>query len=314
MLTKQVIHDSDPGPDDLSTSMLILPGRKSLVLTCYGCGSVEDSTRNAAGFLSLLDLPDAQLIKGAAGPLQQHPIAGDNLPRFFGSNGLNNIELSESGLEYQTDASNSVFEFLKQGQTTYFLTGPCTNLAKLLLADADFVKSRIERIFMMGGALRTRGNEGPKDAQGNQWAEFNFYLDPKAANIVLASGIPISLVTWDAAQAFKIKRSEVQKIKPNGEASGLIVDSISKFFELYSDDKHSEAQQEPAMILSDVLTYMDASDQRLTTRETIKVRVSEEFNSYGRLIEDRENGHAVQYVTLNYPMLAQLHFIKKLEN
>ena len=68
--------------------------------------------------------------------------------------------------------------------------GPLTNIA-LLLKTFPEVKSRIERIVLMGGSV-TRGNKGVM-------AEFNIFVDPEAAKIVLTSGLDITMATLDAA-------------------------------------------------------------------------------------------------------------------
>jgi purine nucleosidase len=63
--------------------------------------------------------------------------------------------------------------------------GPLTNIA-LALRLAPDVAPKIKRLVVMGGALGL-GNVTPA-------AEFNFYVDPHAAAIVLGSGIPVVLM------------------------------------------------------------------------------------------------------------------------
>ena len=63
--------------------------------------------------------------------------------------------------------------------------GPLTNVA-VALVKAPHLCQHLDKIVMMGGA-RGMGNITPS-------AEFNFFADPHAAQIVLASGIPITLI------------------------------------------------------------------------------------------------------------------------
>lgn len=72
--------------------------------------------------------------------------------------------------------------------------GPPTNVADALRASPTLGK-RITSLTVMGGALDVPGNVGT----GN--AEWNFYVDPAASDIVLRSGIPSTLVPLDATNA-----------------------------------------------------------------------------------------------------------------
>jgi purine nucleosidase/pyrimidine-specific ribonucleoside hydrolase len=64
-------------------------------------------------------------------------------------------------------------------------TGPITNIARLV-EDAPEVRAKIREIVWMGGSAE-RGNRTP-------YAEFNAWVDPEAFEIVLACGVPFTLV------------------------------------------------------------------------------------------------------------------------
>jgi inosine-uridine nucleoside N-ribohydrolase len=65
---------------------------------------------------------------------------------------------------------------------TILAIGPMTNLAMALRLKPELEK-KIHRLVFMGGSLHARN---PED---NRAAEFNFWFDPEAAQIVLRSGI-----------------------------------------------------------------------------------------------------------------------------
>jgi purine nucleosidase/pyrimidine-specific ribonucleoside hydrolase len=67
---------------------------------------------------------------------------------------------------------------------TLVATGPLTNVAALLLAHPE-AAGRLGEIVVMGGSTE-RGNVTPL-------AEFNVYTDPEAADIVLGSGLPVTV-------------------------------------------------------------------------------------------------------------------------
>ena len=58
---------------------------------------------------------------------------------------------------------------------------------------------RIRRLVIMGGVVRGPGNVTP-------CAEFNIFVDPDAAQEVIASGIPITLVPLDATRQVRLTR------------------------------------------------------------------------------------------------------------
>jgi pyrimidine-specific ribonucleoside hydrolase len=55
------------------------------------------------------------------------------------------------------------------------------------------LKDRVGRVFMMGGALDGQGNVSGA-------AEFNFWFDPEAAESLLASSLPVTLLPLDATR------------------------------------------------------------------------------------------------------------------
>jgi inosine/uridine nucleosidase len=67
---------------------------------------------------------------------------------------------------------------------TLVATGPLTNVAALLLAHPE-VAGHIAEIVVMGGSTG-RGNVTP-------YAEFNVHTDPEATDIVVRSGLPLTM-------------------------------------------------------------------------------------------------------------------------
>lgn len=68
----------------------------------------------------------------------------------------------------------------------------------------------------MGGAVNIEGNVGNSGVGiQNQYAEWNIYIDPRAANIVFNSGIPIILVPLDATQDVPVTRNFYNTLAKN---------------------------------------------------------------------------------------------------
>ena len=66
--------------------------------------------------------------------------------------------------------------------------GPLTNVA-LALAKRPDLAAKVSRCVVMGGAPCCEGNVTPA-------AEFNIWVDPEAARIVMRSVLPVELIGW----------------------------------------------------------------------------------------------------------------------
>ena len=102
--------------------------------------------------------------------------------------------------------------------------GPLTNITALLQFH-PFVVDKIESISLMGGRLR-RGNITAA-------AEFNFYVDPEAANIVFGSGIDIVMSGLDVTDKAEIYPHEWEPLRNWGAASRFAA-ALLDFYHIYS--------------------------------------------------------------------------------
>jgi len=92
---------------------------------------------------------------------------------------------------------------------TVLAIGPMTNLAMALRLRPDLEK-KIGQVVFMGGAVHVPGN-------GNRAAEFNFWFDPEAAQVVLRSAIPkkimFGLDICNHARLDKARYDEIASVK-----------------------------------------------------------------------------------------------------
>jgi pyrimidine-specific ribonucleoside hydrolase len=80
---------------------------------------------------------------------------------------------------------------------TIVALGPLTNIAELISARPELLR-KIGSIVIMGGALAAPGNIPTLNPRiDNPFAEWNLYIDPRAADLVIASGAPITLIPLD---------------------------------------------------------------------------------------------------------------------
>ena len=89
--------------------------------------------------------------------------------------------------------------------------GPLTNLAEAILADPSLVK-QIRMVYFMGGALHVPGNLVELNRRlTNRYAEWNVYIDPYAAAVVLQSGVPLTLVPLDLTNQYRLTEDFFQR-------------------------------------------------------------------------------------------------------
>lgn len=74
------------------------------------------------------------------------------------------------------------------GEIEVLAIGPLTNIATAVALDRDFAR-KVRRLWVMGGCDNSVGNVTAA-------AEYNFYVDPEAADIVLRAGFDVTIVTW----------------------------------------------------------------------------------------------------------------------
>ena len=91
------------------------------------------------------------------------------------------------------------------GAVTFLELGPMTNLALALRMRPD-IETKIKRLVFMGGNVHVPGN-------ASSMAEFNFWFDPEAAQIVLRSRIPQKVMFGlDICNTAPIKKAQFDRI------------------------------------------------------------------------------------------------------
>jgi len=212
---KKVIIDCDAGVDDALALILAFHSPELEVRAITGVNGNVPMDRvfeNIQKVLSLIRPHHGPFIaRGAERPLKGEAVYASS---FHGEDGLGGANIlraegNEPWKIFSGQADELIPEMARQnpGEMTLIATGPLTNVAMGLRRDPEGMK-RLKEVVIMGGAVRTRGNVTP-------FAEFNFFVDPTAAKIVLESGLPITLVPLDVThQVFLTSRVMEEKIKP----------------------------------------------------------------------------------------------------
>ena len=188
-----LIIDTDTAQDDCIAILvgLLDPGAELLAITMVA-GNV--------GFEQ--QVANAQLTLNVAGMLGRVPVhAGCRRPLLRewvsatevhgdGSGGLS-ME-SQAAVVDDEHAVDALLRITAErpGEVSIVAIGPLTNIATAAVLDRGFA-ARVKSLYVMGGSNNGRGNITAS-------AEYNFYVDPEAAQIVMEAGFAdLRLITWD---------------------------------------------------------------------------------------------------------------------
>lgn len=200
-----VVIDTDCGLDDMMAIVYLVKNPRADVkgITTVGDGLShwEYGAKNVLNVLELIGHPRIPVSYGAReslSPVGSYPpnwrqqadvMSGIKLPR------SSVLPIAEKGPDFIIDTATKHEEKL-----TLLCMGPLTNIALAFEKKPD-VKDKIERIYIMGGALLSPGNiEGRPLGFKNRVSEYNIFLDAKAAQDVFDSGVPITLVPLDVVE------------------------------------------------------------------------------------------------------------------
>jgi inosine-uridine nucleoside N-ribohydrolase len=216
-----ILLDCDPGHDD-AVAILLAAGRPDAVdlravTTVGGNAELQKVTLNARRVLTLAGVTDVPVAAGAAGPLRGDLITALEV---HGESGLDGAELPEPAMAL--DPRDAVELMVQRGPATVVATGPLTNVAALLERSPETV----QEIVWMGGST-ARGNTRP-------YAEFNALVDPEAAEIVFASGKPLTMVGLNLTHQAQATPEVIDRLRAVGNpAAEAAIGWLSFFADTY---------------------------------------------------------------------------------
>jgi purine nucleosidase len=192
-MPRAILIDTDVASDDAVALIMALRASDVNVVaitTVAGNVEVEQATRNA---LYTVELCGARVpvFAGAEKPLKR---AHQSATWFHGRDGLGDHSYPEPRQKPEKlHAIDAIIEAIQANPGLVVVTlGPLTNLA-LALARKPALAAQVSRCVVMGGAPCCEGNVTPA-------AEYNIWVDPEAARVVMLSGLPVELVGWQTCR------------------------------------------------------------------------------------------------------------------
>jgi len=206
MKRRPILVDTDTASDDAVALIMALRSPSvevKAITTVAGNVDVTKATRNALFTVELCGA-DVPVFSGAQKPLERELQTAE---WFHGGDGLGDhgyapaVRAAELG-----DAVDALISTVQVNPGIELITlGPLTNLA-LALNRCPTLAQSISRCVVMGGAPCCEGNVTPA-------AEHNIWVDPEAARIVCASGVPIEMIGWQLARFDAVlKEQEIREV------------------------------------------------------------------------------------------------------
>ncbi|SDR60027.1 purine nucleosidase [Rhizobiales bacterium GAS113] len=234
-MRQKIIIDTDPGQDDGVAILLALASPDELellgVVAVAGNVPLSRTSLNARKVLKLAGRGDVPVYAGCARPMCRDLVTAEHV---HGPTGLDGPSFPEPiaalqaqhGVDYLIDT----FMNLDPQTVTLCMLGPMTNMG-MALAKAPEIAKRVKRIVAMGGAYFQVGNITPA-------AEFNIYVDPEAADVVLRSGIPIVMAPLDLTHQLLVTKDRLERFRTFGNKVGVAVADMLGFSQQFDLRKY----------------------------------------------------------------------------
>ena len=303
---REVVIDCDPGIDDALALMLALGSKDIRVVgITVVCGNVGAAlgTVNVCRILELMGRTDIPVIMGAAKPLNKPLVTAQDT---HGMDGLGEAGygcmdetlLKRGGWKsYCSQVSEVVFcedeadnpaahwlvqKFASTPGLSLIALGPMTNIASAMQMDLEAFKN-MGHFVSMGGSYKSHGNCSPV-------AEYNYWCDPHAANLVyeafethpLLSDKQIHMIGLDVTRKIVLTPNILEYICQIDPSIGEIITKITRFY----FDFHWKQEQVIGCVINDPLAVAYFIDRSLCHGFSAYTAVETEGLCMGQTVVD----------------------------
>ena len=235
MTVRKIIIDTDPGQDDAIAILLAMASPENVevlgITAVAGNVPLSLTHYNIRTVCELAGFDQVNVYAGCDQPMLRALVTAEHV---HGKTGLGGADLPCPQMPLQeTPAVDYIIDTLRNepsGTVTLCTLGPLTNIATAF-SQAPDVLQRAQEIVMMGGAYFEVGNVTPT-------AEFNIFVDPDAAKIVLNSGIPIVMLPLDVTHKALITEQRQQAIQSIETPVSQVVANWTRFYEKFDKEKY----------------------------------------------------------------------------
>lgn len=221
----KLILDTDPGIDD-ALAFILLKAMPEISLqaitTTHGNTTVQKCTENALKLVELLGMEDIPVAEGAYEPLVKTLSVAEET---HGDTGLGYAVLPASKIKpVAINAANLIIDIVNAnpGEITILCIGPVTNLALALLKEPS-LRKKIKNVVSMAGTIHYPGNATPS-------SEYNVFCDPEAFDILLRSGIDLTIVPLDVTYKCLFTKAHIERLKGARADIHTFIDRATAFY------------------------------------------------------------------------------------
>ncbi len=201
---EKIIIDTDIGIDDAFAIRYGMLTQKILgITTVNGNVTADMATKNAKLFCKHYGL-EAPVSKGASRGLVIEP--SDPITDVHGSDGMGGCYENPFDADTKQNAVQFLIETFKAHphEVTIVAIGPLTNLALAFNLCPEIIPL-IKKLVIMGGAFGFNGHTGNM----SNFAEFNIWKDPEAADQVMRANLETVIVPLDVTYEVLITGEEI---------------------------------------------------------------------------------------------------------
>jgi inosine-uridine nucleoside N-ribohydrolase len=277
-----LILDVDTGTDDAVALMVaaLSPDLELVGATSVnGNTTIEYTTENTLRVFDWIGRPEIPVHRGLDRPIARHQVTRGMAERIHGDM-LDLPPASRGATLRPAHAVDWLIEtyLASDGDIVLCPVGPLTNIAMAIQKEPRILEA-IPEIVIMGGAHE----------QGNvtHSGEFNVWLDPEAARIVVNCGRPIRMVPLDATHRALVSKEDARRLRdlgtPAAEAAArFILQRIDGY-----DATQPMAHHPGAAPVHDALAVCAIIDPTILTTRLIPVDVEVQAElSIGRTVCD----------------------------
>lgn len=197
-MTRHFLIDTDTASDDAVALVMALhvPDVQIEAITVVaGNVPLEQGTQNALYTVERCN-KSVPVYRGMPLPLTR-PL--ETAQHVHGQDGMGDIGLPLTGrTPAEGDAVSVIIDTIHRfaNEITLVTLGPLTNIAVALRRDPTIAQA-VKSCVIMGGTGQGHGNITPV-------AEYNFWADPEAAQVVFQSGMLLTMVGWDISRTYAV--------------------------------------------------------------------------------------------------------------
>lgn len=230
-MKQRIILDTDPGIDDALAILLLAASPEislEAITVTHGNTDVDKCLKNALKLIELAGLKDVPVARGASEPLVKSLTVAEET---HGDGGLGYAILPESLIAPSSlSAVQTIIDLVHKypKEITILAIGPVTNIALAIHRDPSILKL-IKNVVVMGGSIHFPGNMTPD-------SEYNVYCDPEAFDIILRSGLDLTIVPLDVTYKCLFTTSHIEKLgSARKEIRDFIADSTRFYMEFHAE-------------------------------------------------------------------------------